>query len=218
MIENRMEQLLMLGFGGHAKSMLDTIWQANKYHVLGALDCKEKVGLAYNACKVIGTDELLEKYYKQGIKNVVIGIGYMGEENVRARLYEKVKRIGFYVPAIVDQTAIIAKDVRIGEGAYIGKGAIVNADTDIGEMSIINTGAQVDHECIVGGFSHVAVGAVLAGNVVVNSHSFVGAGSVIREGIKVGCNAIIGAGSVVIRDIENNCKVVGNPARVIERK
>lgn len=212
-----MERLLMLGLGGHAKSMLDTIWQGKKYHVFGALDCKEKVGLAYNSCKVIGTDEMLQKYYEQGIRNVAIGIGYMGKSNIRQRLYEKVKKIGFNVPAIVDQSAIVAKDVRIGEGVYIGKGAIVNADTDVGKMAIINTGAQIDHECIIGEFSHIAVGAVLAGNVRVNSLAFVGAGSIVKEEINVGDKAIIGAGSVVIRDVESNCTVVGNPGRVIER-
>lgn len=36
--------------------------------------------------------------------------------------------------------------------------------------------------------------------------------------VRIGNNVVVGAGSVVVKDIPDNCIVVGNPARIIEKK
>ncbi len=46
----------------------------------------------------------------------------------------------------------------------------------------------------------------------------IGANVVIIGDIEIGDNVIIGAGSVVVKSIPADCTVVGNPARIRERK
>lgn len=196
-----MEDILLIGFGGHCKSIIDSIESNNQYNICGILDIKEKIGEQYRGYKVLGTDEDLKHFYDKGIKNVFICIGYMGNSNVRNNLYLTVKKIGFNMPNIIDKTAIIAKDVQLGEGIFVGKRAVLNSNVKIGNMAIINTGAIVEHDSYVGEFSHISIGSILCGNVRVEENVFVGANSTIIQGKNIGKNTIIGAGSIVLNDI-----------------
>lgn len=202
-----MKDIILVGFGGHAKSIADSIEQSGEYHIVGYTElipsCEE------TAYTYLGTDDVLETYYEKGVKNAVVCVGYLGSGKIRDILYSKLKKIGYELPAIIDKSAIIAEKVYVGEGTYVGKGAIINADAQIDEMCIINTKALIEHECHVEKFSHVAVAAVLCGNVKVRNHAFIGANATVIQGIEVGENCIIGAGSIVPRDVQANKKVYG---------
>lgn len=47
---------------------------------------------------------------------------------------------------------------------------------------------------------------------------WIGAGAIILPGVTIGDGAVIGAGSVVTKNVAPNTVVVGNPARVLEKK
>ena len=207
-----MDKVVVLGYGGHAKSVIDSIETTGKYEIIGYTDVEDKnaEGITY-----LGTDRKLEDIYNSGVRCAIFGVGYMGRSKIRDALYEKVNKIGFNLPCIIDPSAIIARDVLIGKGTFIGKRVVINAGASIGEMCILNTGCIVEHENVIAGFVHVAVGATLCGDVKVGSHSLIGANATIIQGVHIGSNVIIGAGSVVIKDIEDNKRVAGVPAKEI---
>ena len=204
-----MQDILLIGFGGHCKSIKDSIENGNIYKIYGIIDIKEKLGQVYKGYKVIGTDDDLTKFYNKGIKNVFICIGYMGNSNIRNILYKKVKEIGFNIPNIVDKTAVLARNINLGEAIFIGKRAILNSDVKIDNMAIINTGAIIEHESYVGVFSHISIGTILCGNVTIKENVFVGANSTVIQGINIEKNSIIGAGSTVIKNVLENSKCYG---------
>ncbi len=204
-----MEDILLIGFGGHCKSIIDSIENGGIYNIYGIIDIKEKIGQAYKNYKVIGSDEDLESFYNKGIKNIFICIGYLGNSNVRNILYKKVKNIGFNVVNVIDKTAILPNNIKLKEGIFIGKNAIINADCKIDNMAIINTGAIIEHESYVGAFSHISIGAILCGNVTVCDNVFVGANATVIQGVTIGKNSIIGANSTVIKDVLENSKGYG---------
>lgn len=133
----------------------------------------------------------------------------MGNSRVRAELYEKLKRIGYQLPVIIDPTAAVAENVYIEEGTFIGKNVVVNADAKIGRMCIINDGAIIEHDCSVEDFAHVAVGAVVCGMSRIGEQSFVGANATVIQCVDVGNCVTIGAGSVVLSDVKDNYTVYG---------
>lgn len=203
-----MKDIILVGFGGHAKSVIDSIEKAGQYKIIGYTDIE--TGNEYRGCQYLGSDDVLQQYFDRGIKYVFISVGYMGKGDLRCRLYEKVKNIGYSLPAIIDVSAQIAEDVRIGEGSFVGKGAIINSDAAIGKMCIINSGAIVEHDCEVDEFSHISVGTVLCGNVNVGRSAFVGANATVIQGRTIGNHCIVGAGTVVRRDLEDNSMCYNN--------
>ena len=196
-----MEKIILIGFGGHAHSVIDSIIQKNEYEIAGYVDNEEHAD--YLNIKYLGTDNDLKKIFDDGIKNAVICIGYMGKNNNRENIYNTLKNIGFNLPVIVDKSAVIAKNVRLDEGTFVGKDTVINANAKIGKMCIINSKSLVEHDCEIGDFTHIAVSACLCGGVKVGKDSFIGANSTIIQYLELGNKVFIGAGVLVT----NNSKI-----------
>lgn len=200
----KMGKIVVLGNGGHAKSLIDIIERQARYEIVGYVvnenDLK-KSGVNYPC---LGDDAQLEQIFQSGIKNAALGIGYLGKSALRERLWVKLKQIGFSLPVICDPSAVLAGDVRIGEGSFIGKGSILNANVSVGNMCIINTGAIIEHDCEVGDFSHISVGSVLCGEVKVGRSSFVGANATVIQGISIGNKCVVGAGTTIRKSLKDN--------------
>lgn len=204
-----MEKIVIIGCGGHAKSVVDIIERQGKYQIIGFVDRQINDNYKYRSYKIIGDDESLAEIYTSGVRCVAMGIGYMGNSSIRNQQYIRLKEMGFSFPIICDPSAIIAGDVYIGEGTVIGKNSVINANVLLDKMTIINTSAIVEHDCNIGEYSHVSVGATLCGNVKVGRNTFIGANSTVIQDINVGSNVIVGAGSLIIGNVNDKEKVMG---------
>lgn len=204
-----MEKIIILGGGGHAESLVDAIESQRKYEVAGYV-VNETTGIKTGGkYPIIGTDDDLEQIFQSGIRNAAMGIGYLGRSSLREKLWDILKKIGYSLPVICDASAILACDVKLDEGCFVGKRAVLNAGASIGKMCIINTGAIVEHDCCVEEFSHISVGAILCGGVKVGKAAFVGANATVIQEVNIGMNTIIGAGSVVVGNVPENSRIVG---------
>lgn len=210
-----MQDIILVGYGGHAASVADSIEAGGQYRIIGYTDVKAQEVAKY---RYLGTDDCLPVYYDKGIRNLAFGIGYMGKGKLRDNIYVAAKKWGFEFPVIIDPSAVLAGDVTVSEGVFIGKKAVVNSKVNIGKCCIINTGAVIEHGNTIGDFTHIAVGAVLCGNVAVGAHSMIGANATVLQDMFVGENTIVGAGAVVNKDIKADCLAVGIPARIIKTR
>lgn len=199
-----MEDIILLGAGGHAHSVVDSIEQTGKYNIIGFLDTEEMQGKKFRDYCVLDSDDALQKYFDKGINNAFVTIGFMGHGNVRNHLYRQLKDIGYTVPNIIDDTAVVSKKAKLEDGIFVGKKAVINANAQIGRMCIINTGVIVEHGCRIGEFSHIAVGGVVCGEVIVGVQTLIGANATVIQERKIGNCCIIGAGTIISKDVQNN--------------
>ena len=206
--------LLLLGGGGHCRSVLDCLMSLGEYSQIGIVDSNKSASIL--GVSVVGNDDDLSKLLQNGWTSAFITVGSIGSTVVRRRLYHLIKNLGFQIPIIIDPTAIIANEVKIKEGTFIGKHSIINSGSEIGNCAIINTGVIVEHNCCVGNFSHISPGATICGHVLIGNDTHIGAGTVVRHEIIIGSNTLIGIGSVVIKDIPGYVKAYGNPCKVVE--
>ncbi|WP_414838647.1 acetyltransferase [Carnobacterium sp. TMP28] len=213
-----MKKLLLIGGGGHCKSIIDSLNQSTEYDIIGILDTPNKLGTLISGIKVIGVDSEMQSWFDKGIEFAFIALGSTGDTQLRQKLYEKAYLIGFKFPIINDPTALISANARIGEGTFIGKGTIINTAVQIGKNAIINSGAIVEHDSTIGDYCHLAPGATLSGNVSIGNHTHVGTNATVIQGIEIGEQSIIGAGSVVIRKIRSGSVAYGNPCKEAERE
>ena len=206
------KRLLLIGGGGHCRSVLDAVLRAGMYDEIGIVDPDEQAGCP--GVPVVGRDEDLPLLLASGWTDAFVTVGSIGNTARRRRLYRMIVELGFSVPVIIDPGAEVAGDVRIGSGSFIGKRAVVNAGSVIGDAVIINTGSVIEHTCGIGDFAHISPGSILCGQVMIGSDTHIGAGSVVRQGIEIGQRSIIGIGSVVVKNIPDEVVAFGNPCRV----
>lgn len=199
-----MEKIIILGNGGHARSVADVIEREEKYEIAGYI-VNDETALIENAnYPVIGNDNDLITLFQAGIHYAAIGIGYLGKGSLRRKLYSQLKEIGYSLPVICDPSAILSEKISVGDGTFIGKGTIINAGVVVGNACIINSGAILEHDCKIGSFSHISVGTVLCGGVYVGEEAFIGANATVIQEIRVGNKSIVGAGEIVRKNLGDN--------------
>lgn len=213
------QNIVLLGGGGHCKSVLDTVIQNDKYDEIYITDPHIPIEtMILGKATVVGNDKVLLSLYEKGTRNAFITVGVIKPSLIRKNLYVYASKLGFRFPNLIDPSAIVSPFARLevdtesgnnGAGIFVGKLAAINAEAVIGECCIINTAAVIEHECVIGAFTHISVGAILCGQVSVGYNSFIGAGSTVRQGVKIGNNVLVGANSLVLRDVKDGEKVVG---------
>lgn len=205
-----MDDIILIGIGGHAKGIVDLIEDQGRYNIAGFIGRPEESNKKYREYKFIGSDDDLERLYKDdGIKHAFITIGYLGNSQARNRIYEKLKKIGYDLPTFIDKTAAVSDNIKIGEGSFVGRKAVINADAEIGKMCIVNNGAIVEHDCSIGDFSHVAVGAVICGESKIGRDVMIGANATIIQCVSIGNDSVIGAGAIVLDDVGDEKTIAG---------
>lgn len=197
------KSIILIGAGGHAKVIFSALMRLQEWNVIGYTDIERR---DMYSLKYLGTDEELKDIIKE-VKNAVVGVGQIKKYDKRSNMYRKLKELGFSLPPIVAQSAVVMKNVTIGEGTFIGENAYVGPDVQVGVMNIINTGAVVEHESRVGDFVHISVSATLAGNTEIGSGTFIGMGANILNGVTIGENVIVAAGTVVRKPVKRNSLV-----------
>jgi sugar O-acyltransferase (sialic acid O-acetyltransferase NeuD family) len=212
------EKILLIGGGGHCKSVLDTLLTTKLYDEIAIIDIKENIGKKILSVPIVGDDHDLPQFIEKGYNHAFISLGSIGNPIVRVKLTTLIEELGFEIPNIIDHSAIVSNHTILENGIYIGKNAVINAGSFIHKGAIINSSSIIEHDCIVGEFSHIAPGAVLCGDVKVGARTHVGARSVIKQQINIGSDSMIGMGSSVLADINNNIVAYGNPCREVLQK
>lgn len=209
-----MSKILLLGSGGHARVVLETLLQSYAPEQIGLIDPSKEVGTTIFGSAVLGGDEKLPELRTQGWTQAICGVGSVTSCELRVKLVQLLRELAYDMPAIIDQMATVSPFAQVGNGTYIGKRATVQPGAVIGQMCILNTGCIVEHDCQVGDFSHVSSGSVLLGGVCVGQETLIGAGSTVRQMQQIGSKVIVGAGSVVVSDLPDNSRAYGNPCRI----
>lgn len=212
---HKVENIVVFGSGRHCKVIIDIVEKQGVYHIVGLIDDARPIGDSVLGYEVLGGLSYLSD--KPELHKGVIALGdnwarYNSYMTITS-LYPNLKFIKAIHP-----TAVIGKEVSIGEGTAVMANAVINSQTSIGRHCIINTKSSVDHDGNIGDFATVAPGATLAGTVKVGEHSVVSLGANVKHNTTIGNHTVIGAGSTVLHDIPSNVVAYGAPARIIRER
>jgi len=198
-----MDDILLIGGGGHARSCIDVIENENIYKIAGFIEHNKSTCNKIFNYPIIGVDKDLEKLRSEFTYALVV-IGQIKNYRRRERLFSLLKSKKYKIPIIKSPTAYVSKHSKILEGTIIMHDAVVNAGVRIGANCIINTKALIEHDSTIGSHSHVSTGAIINGEVNVGEGTFIGSGTVIKQLINIGNGCVIDAGCYVKENVKDN--------------
>jgi len=112
----------------------------------------------------------------------------------------------------IHPTALLMKDVEIGEGSFIGAYSILTTNIKTGKHTILNRGNHIGHDCKIGNYFSAMPGSIVSGNVTIYDLVYMGNNSSIREKLSIHSLSTIGMNSAVVKHIEIPGTYVGCPA------
>ena len=208
--------VIVIGAGGHARVLIYTlVARSVKILGLGVTTAEAKVSSILDLPFLGGTDEILAHSREE--VQLVLGFGSIISTEARRRTFSFFKEKGYTFAAVIHPSAVIAGEVKLGEGVQVMAGVVIQPGCKIGGNTIVNTGTTVDHDCVIGEHVHLAPGVTLSGGVKVGSGTHVGTGVTVIQDINIGENCLLGAGALIIHDVPDNVKVIGHPGRIVEK-
>jgi sugar O-acyltransferase (sialic acid O-acetyltransferase NeuD family) len=198
-----MIELLLIGAGGHSRSVVDVIQEEGIYKVVGFVDKIKDLDHDKLEYSIIGKDSDLLQLRKK-YDHAFITVGQIKSPQIRKIILKELKDLGFQLPKIISPFSHVSQKAKIRLGTIVMHNSIVNAYASIGENCIINSKALIEHDAIIGDNCHISTGAIINGDVQVGSGTFIGSGVVTRQSIKIGINCFIGAGVILKNDILDN--------------
>lgn len=205
---------VVLGDGGHARAVGDVIARRGERVVAVYGKDSGPRPMTSGSAFAAEDDDAAARWAADHGAGISLGVG---DVHLRARMIDALETLlGPDHPslrALVDPTATVSGDARLGAAAqvfahaHIGPGAWVDAGV------LVNTAGVVEHDARVGRASHIAPHATLLGGAAVGSQCLVGAGAVILIDVAIGSGSTVGAGAVVTRDQPPRSLLLGVPAR-----
>jgi UDP-perosamine 4-acetyltransferase len=214
-VRKNMEEMVVIGGGGHARVIIGILKKLKRYSILGYTapnNCGDSLGIPY-----LGSDnEIVAVTSESQVKNAVIAVGQVGSGTVRQGIWHRLTSLRLVFPGIVSPNAIVNDDVDLADAIVVMDGAIINAGAKLGTGVIANTHSTIEHDVALGEWVHVAPGAIICGGVRIGAFSMVGAGATVIEGRSICANTVVGAGATVVHDLLEPGIYVGTPARRIK--
>ncbi|PIP98576.1 MAG: acetyltransferase [Shewanella sp. CG18_big_fil_WC_8_21_14_2_50_42_11] len=191
-----MNQILLIGAGGHCKACIDVIEQIGEWQIAGIVDRKDSGVTEVLGYPVVGCDDDLAELRKQ-YEYAFVTVGQIRSAELKMKLFNRLKALGFKQPSLVSPLAYVSKHAQIGEGTIVMHHALINSAAQVDDNCIINTKALIEHDAIIEDHCHISTGAIINGGVVVGEQSFIGSHATTKQTISIPPQSFIKAGSLV---------------------
>jgi len=185
-----MDRLLIVGAGGHGRSVAEAVLAAGQHRLVGFVDDAAPSLRHVWEWPVLGTAADLARYRR----HADVAIVAIGNNRLREELHRSLDAAGFELVTVIHPKAIVSPRAMIGAGSAIMAGAIVGTEAELGAGVIVNCGAVVDHHCRVEDFGHLGVNAGMAGCSVLGRGAWMQVGSVLGYGVKIDARLVLEAG------------------------
>ncbi len=203
---NKTNGLIILGFGGHARSVADVALSIG-FNSLLFIDENAKEGETFLGFKVL-------RDFPFNIPDNWLFMPAAGDNKRRQKQLELIRSAQKPIATIVSKSATIGVGAKLSAGCFVAHHAHIGTMASVGDGCIVNTGAIVEHECVVGDFTHLSINSTLAGRSSLGNLVLLGAGAIVIDGISITDQVTIGAGGVVVKSLYRPGIYVGVPVKL----
>ena len=115
-----MKPLLLIGCGGHARSLIELIESIGEWRIHGLVGFPEQVGLRVLGYPVVGSDCDLAAL-REECHAAVLAIGQLPDSAPRVRLADELEQYGFHFPVLISPHALVSRHAQLGIGTTVAE-------------------------------------------------------------------------------------------------
>ncbi len=210
---DRVERVLVLGgaLGGSAALVLDALARIPTKRAVGVLDREPAThGSSILGIPVVGSTSQAEELRQKDFYDSAV-IAFNANLHERAELFEKLAARGIPFTNVVDVTADVRLNARMGMGNVILAFCHIGPFALLGDNNFLSTACCIEHHCRLG--SHCAFGPHVAfsGRVTVGNQVRFGMMIGIEPDVTIGHEAVIASGSILTRNVPDRTTVKVHP-------
>ena len=177
-----------------------------------------QAGNSLNDYTVLSYQDFLAKPSTHKAVTIAIANSQVREKLVKRLTEDQIQHLD-----IQASNTVILDEVTIGEGSLLCPFTCLTSNIKIGKFFHANIYSYVAHDCVIGDYVTFAPGVKCNGNIHIEDHAYIGTGAVIKQGtpdkpLVIGKGAVVGMGAVVTKSVPAGVTVVGNHARILEKK
>lgn len=153
-------------------------------------------------------------------KYVLIAIA---NSQVREKIALRLEQDSIALWTVQADNVVLMDNIELAAGAALSPFVSITSNIKIGKCFHANLYSYVEHDCVIGDYVTFAPGVKCNGNIHIEDHAYIGSGAVIKQGtpdqpLVIGKGAVVGMGAVVTKSVPPGVTVIGNPARILEKK
>ncbi|WP_180108594.1 NeuD/PglB/VioB family sugar acetyltransferase [Acinetobacter sp. YH12147] len=153
-------------------------------------------------------------------KYVLIAIA---NSQVREKIALRLEQDSIALWTVQADNVVLMDNIELAAGAALSPFVSITSNVRIGKCFHANLYSYVEHDCVIGDYVTFAPGVKCNGNIHIEDHAYIGSGAVIKQGapgqpLVIGKGAVVGMGAVVTKSVPPGVTVIGNPARILEKK
>ncbi len=186
-------RLLVVGAGGHGRSVAEAAELSGQFEVVGFLDDALPPYKLVLGVPVLGSVASMAQHLAV-VDQAIVAIG---NNVVREKLMHQLNSAGFTWATVVHPRAIVSPSSMLGAGSAVMAGAIVGTEARLGVGAIVNCGAVVDHHAAVEDYGHLGVNASMAGGTLLGRGAWMQAGAALGYGVTVPSGVTLSPGEAV---------------------
>ena len=180
----------------------------------------------FKLSNILLIDDFKEKYKNSSflIKNfnykkdrLFIGISDPNLQKKKYLLFKSKLKIRDNDP-LIDPSAILKSNTKIGKNVIILENASIGPEVCIEDSVFIGSKVIINHDCIIKKFTTIGHGANLAGNVKIYEYCIIGISATLKQNTTVEKNVVVDSGSNIISRCEKDSIYIGNPAKKLNKK
>ena len=187
--------LLIIGAGGHGQCCMTIAERMNIFDKISFLDDDERYELSD---VVVGKIEDLEHLTNE-YDSVFVAIG---NNEVRKKLYDKARLLGYKLPTLIDPHASVSKYCYIGEGSVIFPCAVLETNCHVSKGCIISSNTTINREAYISDYVTIHSNSVIRKRVHIGENTLIESRCVISPDIIIKPHSYISEGRVVNNDKE----------------
>ncbi|MEE1305134.1 MAG: acetyltransferase [Agathobacter sp.] len=211
-------KLIIIGNTEHAATISNYIENTGFGEIIGFSVDKEYIDTPEFCGKpVIDLEKLQEKFSSKDIK-LIMGIGYKKMGEIKKNIFLRCKEMGFSFENYIHPSAIVSKDVNLGQGNNILEGVIIESGVDMGDCNILFAGVLIGHGSRVGNYNTFAGKTNISGFVDIGNNCMFGINSTVKDNVNIKDYVLIGASAYAQHDIEEYEVLVSTKSYILEGK